>query len=130
LRAQWRSHRPEACLSGRDTTAKAISPDWSGSVGASNIGRVPWKTPDLPDFGMLMAAVRYSRLRCSAIIRLPAPLTARQLLLPPTGTPGATGVIAIIIAPGASRFEPESRPGEHYRRDRVAAVPEADNNAE
>jgi type II secretory pathway pseudopilin PulG len=79
-------------------------PDWSGSACASYIGRVPWKTLDLPDlrdadgerFWYALSPV----FRDSPFAGTLNSDTAGSLTV--TGTPAATNVVAIILAPGTT----------------------------
>ncbi len=79
------------------------SPDWSGSTCASYIGRVPWKTLDLPDLrdaeGERFWYALSPTFRDSQFAGVLNSDTTGQLTV--TGTPAATNVVAVIIAPGA-----------------------------
>ena len=78
-------------------------PEWTGSACTSYIGRVPWQTLDLPDLRdadgerfwyALSPAFRDSSAGGPLSSDTPGSLTV-------AGTPSATDVVAIIIAPGA-----------------------------
>jgi hypothetical protein len=78
-------------------------PDWSGSQCASYIGRVPWKTLDLPDLrdanGERFWYALSPLFRDSPSGTLNSD-TSGSLTV--TGTPAATNVVAVILAPGTS----------------------------
>lgn len=80
-------------------------PDWSGSVCASYIGRVPWKTLDLPDlrdasgerFWYVLSPIFRDSLSAGPLNSD----TTGSLTVTVPGAPPVTDVIAIIFAPGA-----------------------------
>lgn len=79
-------------------------PDWTGSACASYVGRVPWKTLDLPDLRDADSERFWYAL--SPVFRdyqfagtLNSDTTGSLTV---TGTPAASNVIAMIFAPGTS----------------------------
>jgi type II secretory pathway pseudopilin PulG len=108
------------------------APDWTGSTCATYIGRVPWKTLDLPDlrdadgerFWYALSPV----FRDSTSAGTLNSDTVGTLTVNLTGTPPVTNVVAIIFAPGASLPGQNRNPANTVAMSELPHYLDADNN--
>jgi hypothetical protein len=113
-----------------DGESRGPGPEWTGSVCTSYIGRVPWKTLDLPDLrdadGERFWYAFSPVFRDNAFAGTLNSDTAGSLMI--TGSPAAVNVIAIIFAPGASLPGQNRDPANTNVATELPQYLEADNS--